>query len=81
MYLSSRMNSYTGNCSADIEHLSAALRDADAVLVGAGAGLSESAGFSYRGERFERHFSDFHRRYGITDMYSGGFYPYRTLEE
>lgn len=54
---------------------------ADAILIGAGAGMSASAGLTYSGERFERYFSDFHERYGIRDMYSGGFYPYDTLEE
>lgn len=54
---------------------------ADAVVIGAGAGLSASAGFSYSGERFEKHFTDFERKYGFHDMYSGGFYPYKTLEE
>lgn len=49
--------------------------------MGAGAGLSVSAGFSYDGERFERYFSDFREKYGICDMYSGGFYPYDSLEE
>lgn len=53
----------------------------DAIVIGAGAGLSTSAGMSYSGERFERYFSDFHRKYGITDMYSGGFYPFDTFEE
>ena len=61
------------------------LRDAfdaaDAVLVGIGAGMSASAGFAYDGERFMEHFSDFHDKYGISDMYSGGFYPFRTQEE
>lgn len=55
--------------------------EADAVVVGAGAGLSAAAGFTYGGERFERYFSDFASRYGIREMYSGGFYPYKTLEE
>ena len=64
-----------------IERLKQALETADAVLIGAGAGLSTSAGLTYSGERFERYFSDFHQKYGITDMYSGGFYPYDTLEE
>ena len=64
-----------------IERLKQALETADAVLIGAGAGLSTSAGLTYSGERFERYFSDFRQRYGITDMYSGGFYPYSTLEE
>lgn len=57
------------------------IREADAVVIGAGAGLSTSAGFTYMGEHFERYFSDFYKKYGFTDMYSGGFYPYETLEE
>lgn len=54
---------------------------ADAILIGAGAGMSTAAGLTYDGERFEKYFSDFHQKYGITDMYSGGFYPYDSLEE
>ncbi len=53
---------------------------ADAVVVGAGAGLSTSAGFIYTGERFEKWFPDFIREFGIQDMYSGGFYPYPSSE-
>ena len=64
-----------------IEMLKAALADADAILIGAGAGLSTAAGFTYSGERFETYFADFRERYGITDMYSGGFYPFKTHEE
>lgn len=64
-----------------IAKLKAALYNADAVLIGAGAGLSASAGLTYGGERFLKYFADFHAKYGITDMYSGGFYPYKTLEE
>ena len=71
----------TGNCSAEIERLGAALEQADTVLIGAGAGLSASAGFTYDGERFQRYFSDFEEKYGFHDMYSGGFYPYKTPEE
>ena len=67
--------------SAQIEWLRAALDAADAVVIGAGAGLSTSAGFTYSGERFERYFSDFAEKYGIQDMYSGGFYPFPTREE
>lgn len=52
-----------------------------AVLIGAGAGMSASAGLTYSGERFYRYFNDFHEKYGINDIYSGGFYPYDTLEE
>ncbi len=54
---------------------------ADAVIIGAGAGLSTSAGYTYSGERFDRYFADFKSKYRFTDMYSGGFYPYQTLEE
>ena len=54
---------------------------ADAVIIGAGAGLSTAAGFVYTGERFERYFGDFGRKYGFRDMYSGGFFPYSTQEE
>ena len=68
-------------CSAQIERLWTALRGADAVVIGAGSGLSTAAGFSYAGERFEQYFSDFAERYGFRDMYSGGFYPFPTREE
>lgn len=64
-----------------IQRFSKALEEAEAVIIGAGAGLSTSAGFSYTGERFQRYFSDFAQKYGFHDMYSGGFYPYETLEE
>ena len=65
----------------EIEKLRKALQSADAIIVGAGAGLSTSAGFTYSGERFQRHFADFIRQYGFTDMYSAGFYPFPTEEE
>lgn len=64
-----------------IEKMQAALSGADAVIIGAGAGLSTSAGFVYTGERFTEHFSDFQAKYKFSDMYSGGFYPYSTPEE
>ena len=69
------------SCSESMERLKAALQDCDAVVIGAGSGLSTAAGFTYTGERFEQHFSDFARKYGIRDMYSGGFYPFPTQEE
>ncbi len=65
----------------NIQKLHQAMQSADAVVVGAGAGLSTSAGFTYSGERFERHFADFIGKYGFTDMYSAGFYPFPTEEE
>lgn len=70
----------TKSCSEQIERLKTALQDCDAVVIGAGSGLSTAAGLSYTGERFEKYFSDFARKYGIRDMYSGGFYPFPTQE-
>ena len=71
----------TETYSEKIERLKLVLNEADAVVIGAGAGLSTSAGLTYSGERFEKHFRDFIEKYGIRDMYSGGFYPFPTLEE
>ena len=81
MFSKIRTEKSMNNCSAQIDRLKKALYDADAVVIGAGAGLSTSAGFAYTGERFERYFHDFGAKYSFTDMYSGGFYPYQTLEE
>ena len=64
-----------------IQRLGNVLEEADVVIIGAGAGLSTSAGFVYDGERFQKYFGDFKEKYGFRDMYSGGFYPYDTLEE
>ena len=61
--------------------LQRALDDADAVVIGAGAGLSAAAGFTYSGGRFERYFSDFAEKYGFQDMYTGGFSPFSSQEE
>lgn len=66
---------------SETRKLQEALQQAEAVIIGAGAGLSTSAGFTYDGERFQRYFSDFEAKYGFHDMYSGGFYPFETLEE
>ena len=65
----------------EIEKLKAEIKSADAIVIGAGAGLSTAAGFTYSGERFERFFSDFEAKYGFHDMYSGGFFPFETPEE
>lgn len=64
-----------------IERLQQALVEAEAVVVGAGAGLSTAAGYLYDGERFQKHFADFIERYRFRNMYEGGFYPFPTLEE
>ena len=71
----------TSSFSARIERLRTALQSADAVVIGAGAGLSTAAGFTYTGERFEEYFSDFEKKYGFHDMYTGGFYPFPSEEE
>lgn len=63
-----------------IERLRKAIAEAEAIVVGAGSGLSTSAGFTYDGERFEKYFADFAEKYGFDDMYSGGFYPYPEPE-
>ncbi len=71
----------TRSYSDNIRRLREALDAADAVVIGAGAGMSTSAGFTYTGERFERYFSDFAAKYSFRDMYSGGFYPFSEPEE
>ncbi len=64
-----------------IAALKRALDAAEAIVIGAGAGLSTAAGYRYDGARFSEYFSDFARKYGVRDMYSGGFYPFPTREE
>lgn len=64
----------------DIFRLYKAIKQSEAILIGAGAGLSASAGFVYDGVRFQKYFSDFEEKYGFHDMYSGGFYPFPTQE-
>ena len=76
-----RITASTGTCSDNVSRLKKALVEADAVVIGAGAGLSTSAGFVYSAERFGKYFFDFAAKYRLTDMYSGGFYPYATQEE
>ena len=75
------MTQSTGSYSDNIQRLKKAIDEANAIVIGAGAGLSTSAGFTYSGERFEKYFSDFGEKYGFNDMYSGGFYQYETPEE
>ena len=67
--------------SESIQKLETEIETAEAIVIGAGAGISVSSGFVYSGRRFDRNFSDFHEAYGITDMYSGGFYPFPSIEE
>lgn len=81
MFFKTSICTSIGNCWEQTERLTQELETAEAIVIGAGAGMSTSAGLAYDGERFERYFSDFREKYGIRDMYSGGFYPYPTLEE
>ena len=81
MFFSRQSSAPAEDLSSKINRLKTEIDSADAVVIGSGAGLSTSAGFTYDGERFKKYFSDFEEKYGFHDMYSGGFYPYRTLEE
>ena len=81
MFLRTSTRKSTAVSSNPIEQLREALESADAVIMGAGAGLSATAGMTYSGERFRQTFGDFQAKYGIRDMYSGGFYPFQSLEE
>ena len=80
MYSPTETDASTNRCSAEVAQLQRVLDEADAVVVGAGAGLSTAAGYDYDGARFNRWFFDFAASYGIRDMYSGGFWPFDTLE-
>ena len=73
-------NGITEHSDRQIEILRNQITEADAILIGAGSGLSTAAGLSYSGERFQKYFGDFARKYGIQDMYSGGFYPFENME-
>lgn len=81
MFLRKPISTFTGNCSEQIEKLKHEIQAADAIVIGAGAGMSTSAGFVYSGERFRHYFADFEDKYGFHDMYAGGFYPFPTPEE
>ena len=69
------------NCFDEQMRLKQALEQTDAVVIGAGSGLSTSAGFVYTGQRFQENFHDFAQRYHFHDMYTGGFSPFPSLEE
>ncbi|MDO4910791.1 MAG: Sir2 silent information regulator family NAD-dependent deacetylase [Corynebacterium sp.] len=75
------MKNSSAHTDPHIAAAKAAIDNADTILIGAGSGLSTAAGLTYSGPRFEKHFSDFIEKYGISDMYSGGFYPFESLEE
>ena len=79
-YFNKHISKKTVSKEEQILRLKSELTSADAIVIGAGAGLSTSAGFTYSGERFEKYFFDFAKKYGINDMYSGGFYPFEDVQ-
>lgn len=81
MFLKMQTSKSTRNCSDQLQELKRRVDEAGTVLIGAGAGLSTSAGFVYDGERFDQNFADFRDKYHFEDMYTGGFYPYTAPEE
>lgn len=81
MFSQKKTMKYTGGCLSEFDRLKSEIETADAIVIGAGAGLSTAAGFTYSGERFKKYFSDFEEKYDFHDMYSGGFFPFETPEE
>ena len=79
-YFRERMSEGIGTKEEQIAKLKKSFTSAESIVIGAGAGLSTSAGFTYSGERFNKYFFDFAREYGISDIYSGGFYPFPDAE-
>ena len=79
-YFSSGVSYGRGSLEENMKKLKSEIDSADALVIGAGAGMSTAAGFTYTGARFDKYFSDFSQKYGFIDMYSGGFYPYPKKE-
>ena len=79
-HFSSGISRGTGTRQENLDRLNKEIETADAIVIGAGAGLSTAAGFTYSGERFEKYFFDFAEHFGIRDIYSGGFYPFPDNE-
>ena len=75
------MSGFENITNEEIIKLREILDSVECVVIGAGAGLSASAGFSYSGGRFKKYFSDFEAKYHFHDMYSGGFADFSSLEE
>lgn len=81
MSIKTKTYTFTSDTLQALDRLKKEIADAKAIVIGAGAGLSTSAGFTYSGERFHKYFDDFIGKYGFTDMYSAGFFPFETKEE
>jgi NAD-dependent protein deacetylases, SIR2 family len=69
------------NDATKLKTVQKVINQAEAIVIGAGAGLSTSAGLAYSGKRFKKYFAEFIDKYGMEDMYSAGFYPFNTQEE
>ena len=80
-YFNRNMSFGKGTQEEQLRRLYSEIETADAIVIGAGAGLSTSAGFTYSGERFQKYFFDFEEKYGFHDMYSGGFYVMQAEPE
>ena len=89
MFLKRKMNDSTNSYSDKILQIKEKIGEADAVVIGAGAGFSTSAGFVYNGERFEKYFSDFIKKFEFFCYHSGFFtiysmsrkFPFETQNE
>lgn len=81
MFSRKQTSGFTESCSDRIKKLKEEMETADAIVIGAGSGLSAAAGLTYSGERFRKYFSDFAAKYPIRDIYSGGFYPFPDITE
>ena len=64
-----------------VRKLKEKIQNVEAIVLGAGSGLSTAAGLTYSGERFQKYFFDFAKKYPIRDIYSGGFFPFESPEE
>ncbi len=81
MFSQTKISKFTQDTSKELLEFKKLLNNADAVLIGAGAGFSTAAGLSFAGQRYDNNFADFKTSYGINDMYSGSFYHFKTNEE
>ena len=69
------------NYESRIENAKKVIKEADYILIGAGAGLSTAAGLEYSGDKFKNNFGDFIEKYHFTDLYTATFYDFRSQEE
>lgn len=68
----------------NIATLQKKIQEADAIVVGGAAGMSEAIGhtsFYHADENFLKHFGKFADKYGINSLFMGYHYPFPTSEE